>query len=149
MIPYPRFTKLIMSHYMTTFPEISRHRYHNLEDDVMIKSIFNSGKSKNVVGMKIPNWMITEEMKLMEIYRLYAYMFGVDVPMTQSQPIEITQKGYQSQKEQKPTRNEETSTRERFEANIESWIKTVVEKSQESKERDKGKNDHFALTMED
>ncbi|GJV86825.1 hypothetical protein Tco_1530763 [Tanacetum coccineum] len=57
-------------------------------------------------------------------------------------------KGYQSQKEQKPTRNEETSTRERFEANIESRIKTVVEKSQESKEKDKG-NDHFALTMED
>ncbi|GJX83203.1 hypothetical protein Tco_0332684 [Tanacetum coccineum] len=49
---------------------------------------------------------------------------------------------------QKPTKNEETSTRERFEANIESRIKTVVEKSQESKEKDKG-NDHFVLTMED
>ncbi|GJZ88511.1 MAK10-like protein [Tanacetum coccineum] len=43
-----------------------------------------------------------------------------------------------SKNEQKPTRNEETSTRERFEANIESRIKTVVEKSQESKEKDKG-----------
>ncbi|GJT18136.1 hypothetical protein Tco_0876842 [Tanacetum coccineum] len=53
--------------------------------------------------------------------------------------ISYTPKGYQSQKEQKPTRNEETSTRERFEANIESRIKTVVEKSQESKEKDKVK----------
>ncbi|GJR80566.1 hypothetical protein Tco_0151351 [Tanacetum coccineum] len=44
-----------------------------------------------------------------------------------------------SKNEQKPTRNEETSTRERFEANIESRIKTVVEKSQGSKEKDKGK----------
>ncbi|GKE59932.1 hypothetical protein Tco_1510299 [Tanacetum coccineum] len=35
-----------------------------------------------------------------------------------------------SKSEQKPTRNEKTSTRERFEANIESRIKTVVEKSQ-------------------
>ncbi|GJX45400.1 retrovirus-related pol polyprotein from transposon TNT 1-94 [Tanacetum coccineum] len=64
MIPYPRFTKLIMSHYMTAFTEISRRardRYHNLADDVMIKSIFNSGKSK------------------------------VDVPTTQSQSIESTQ----------------------------------------------------------
>ncbi|GJV22598.1 reverse transcriptase domain-containing protein [Tanacetum coccineum] len=43
-----------------------------------------------------------------------------------------------------PTRNEETSTRERFEANIESRIKTVVEKRQESKEKDKG-NDHYTL----
>ncbi|GJX83436.1 retrovirus-related pol polyprotein from transposon TNT 1-94, partial [Tanacetum coccineum] len=45
-------------------------------------------------------------------------------------------KGYQSQKEQKrakkPIRNEETSTREILEANIESRIKTVVEKSQET-----------------
>ncbi|GJV87902.1 hypothetical protein Tco_1531840 [Tanacetum coccineum] len=94
MIPYPRFTKLIVSHYMTTFPEISRRtrdRYHNLADNVMIKSIFNSGKSKGVVGMKIPNWMITEEMKPTKNYRLYAEVFGVDVPTTQSQPIESTQ----------------------------------------------------------
>nr|GEU66563.1 retrovirus-related Pol polyprotein from transposon TNT 1-94 [Tanacetum cinerariifolium] len=94
MIPYLRFTKLIVSHYMTAFPEISRRAcdtYHNLEDDVMIKRIFNSGKSKNVVGMNIPDWMITDEMKLMENYWLYAEVFGVDVPTTQSQPIESTQ----------------------------------------------------------
>nr|GEU68721.1 hypothetical protein [Tanacetum cinerariifolium] len=49
MIPYARFTKLIVSHYMTTFPEISRRahdKYHNVADDVMIKSIFNSGKKE-------------------------------------------------------------------------------------------------------
>ncbi|GJV40712.1 hypothetical protein Tco_1419152 [Tanacetum coccineum] len=94
MIAYPRFTKLIVSHYMTAFPEISgrvRVRYHNLEDDVMIKSIFNSGKSKGLVGMKIPDWMITDEMKLIENYQLYAEVFGVDVPTTQSQPIKSTQ----------------------------------------------------------
>ncbi|GJU63644.1 hypothetical protein Tco_1245479 [Tanacetum coccineum] len=94
MIPYPRFTKLIVSHYMTAFPEISRRvrdRYHNLEDDVMIKIIFNSGKSKTVVGMKISDWMITDEMKLTENYWLYAEVFRVDVPTTQSQPIESTQ----------------------------------------------------------
>ncbi|GJU90886.1 hypothetical protein Tco_1303309 [Tanacetum coccineum] len=69
MIPYPRFTKLIMSHYMTAFPEILRRvrdRYHNLEDDVMIKSIFSSGKSTNVGTHRItsaprtPNPEITE-----------------------------------------------------------------------------------------
>ncbi|GJV26869.1 hypothetical protein Tco_1383317 [Tanacetum coccineum] len=45
------FTKPIVSLYMTAYPEISRrvrNRYHNLADDVMIKSIFNSGKSKDV-----------------------------------------------------------------------------------------------------
>ncbi|GJR07509.1 hypothetical protein Tco_0790161 [Tanacetum coccineum] len=70
LIPYPRFTKLIVSHYMTAYPEISRRvrdKYHNLEHDEMVKSIFNSRKNKAGIGMKIPN-----------------------VPTTQSQPIEST-----------------------------------------------------------
>ncbi|GKE51243.1 hypothetical protein Tco_1486399 [Tanacetum coccineum] len=56
------------------FPEISRRdrdKYHNLEDDMIVKNIFNSGKHKDGVGMKI-------------------LMFGVDVPTTQLQPIEST-----------------------------------------------------------
>nr|GEV69633.1 hypothetical protein [Tanacetum cinerariifolium] len=64
-ISYPRFTKLIVSHYMTAFSEISRRvhdKYNNLEDDEM----------------------------LTEHYRMYDAVFGVDVPMTQSQPIEST-----------------------------------------------------------
>ncbi|GKB44795.1 hypothetical protein Tco_0889737 [Tanacetum coccineum] len=82
------FTKLIVSHYMTVFPEISRRacdRYHNLENDVIIKSIFNSGKNKNIVGMRILDWMITEEIKLTENYRLYAEVLGIDVPTTHAQ----------------------------------------------------------------
>ncbi|GJT41814.1 hypothetical protein Tco_0941679 [Tanacetum coccineum] len=63
-IPYPRFIKIIVSHYMTAFPEISRRvrdKYYNIEDDEMVKSIFNLRKNK------------------------------ADVPTTQSQPIESTQ----------------------------------------------------------
>ncbi|GJW46333.1 integrase, catalytic region, zinc finger, CCHC-type containing protein [Tanacetum coccineum] len=78
LIPYPRFTKLIASHYMTAFPEMSRRvhdKYHNLEDDEMVKRIFNSGKNKAGVGMKIPSWMITDEMKLTEHYLMYAAVF--------------------------------------------------------------------------
>ncbi|GJW16067.1 hypothetical protein Tco_0020200 [Tanacetum coccineum] len=51
-----------------TLCKIVRDRYHNLKDDVMIKSIFNSGKSKGVVGIKIPDWMITDEIKVTENY---------------------------------------------------------------------------------
>nr|GEV58515.1 hypothetical protein [Tanacetum cinerariifolium] len=94
MILYPRFTELIVSYYMTTFPEISkraRDRYHNVAVNMMIKSIFNSRKSKGGVGMKIPDWMITDEMKLMKNYQLYVEVFGVDVPTTQSQLTESTQ----------------------------------------------------------
>ncbi|GJW19251.1 hypothetical protein Tco_0026687 [Tanacetum coccineum] len=87
LIPYPRFTKLIVSHYMIAYPEISRRvhdKYHNLEHNEMVKSIFNLGKNKAGVGMKIPGWMITDEIKLMENYQMYATVFGVDVPTTQS-----------------------------------------------------------------
>ncbi|GKF43448.1 hypothetical protein Tco_0130000, partial [Tanacetum coccineum] len=85
LIPYPRFTKIIVSHYMTAFLEISqrvRGKYHNLEDDEMVKSKFYSRKNKAGVGMKIPSWMITDEMKLTEHYRMYVAVFGVDVPTT-------------------------------------------------------------------
>ncbi|GJY77042.1 hypothetical protein Tco_0482158 [Tanacetum coccineum] len=44
------FTKLIVSHYMTAFPKIlrrARDKYHNLEDDKMVKIIFNSRKHKD------------------------------------------------------------------------------------------------------
>ncbi|GKC16458.1 hypothetical protein Tco_1013240 [Tanacetum coccineum] len=40
--------------------------------------------------MRILDWMITEEMKLTENYRLYDEVLGIDVPTTQSQPIEST-----------------------------------------------------------
>ncbi|GJR44475.1 hypothetical protein Tco_1312578 [Tanacetum coccineum] len=41
-----------LGHYMTVFPKISRRardKYHNLEDDAMVKNIFNSGSIKTVL----------------------------------------------------------------------------------------------------
>ncbi|GJW61956.1 hypothetical protein Tco_0111291 [Tanacetum coccineum] len=58
---------------MTIFPEISRRArdmYHNLQDDDIMKNIFNSGRHKDKVGMQIPDWMITEEMKHTEHYMM-------------------------------------------------------------------------------
>ncbi|GJW61590.1 hypothetical protein Tco_0110925 [Tanacetum coccineum] len=92
--PYPRFTKIIISYYMTNFPEISRRArdiYHNLKDDDIMKNIFNSRRHKDIVGMKIPDWMISDEMKHTEHYSMYAEVFGIDVPLTQSHLTESTQ----------------------------------------------------------
>ncbi|GJR67063.1 hypothetical protein Tco_0013128 [Tanacetum coccineum] len=41
--------------------------------------------------MRIPAWMIKDEMKLTEHYKMYAEVFRLDVPLTQSQPTESTQ----------------------------------------------------------
>ncbi|GJX75734.1 hypothetical protein Tco_0322545 [Tanacetum coccineum] len=96
-IPYPRFTKIIISHYMTNFPEISRRArdiYHNLKDDDIMKNIFNLGRHKDRVGIKIPDWMILDEMKHTEHYRMYAEgsygdrMFSESVTSRLSLPTE-------------------------------------------------------------
>ncbi|GJY34914.1 hypothetical protein Tco_0419383 [Tanacetum coccineum] len=58
--------------------------------NIFDSNIFNSRRHKNKVGMKIPDWMITDEMKQTEHYRMYTEVFGIDVPLTQSQPTEST-----------------------------------------------------------
>ncbi|GJW43589.1 uncharacterized mitochondrial protein-like protein [Tanacetum coccineum] len=116
-IPYPRFTKIIVNHYMTIFPDISRRArdmYHNLQDDDIMKNMFNSGRHKNKVGMQIPAWMITNEMKQTEHYQMYAEVFGIDVPLTQSQPTESTHRTHRttsapSKKVMKPSIPEQSS----------------------------------------
>ncbi|GKA03634.1 retrovirus-related pol polyprotein from transposon TNT 1-94 [Tanacetum coccineum] len=97
--PWQTFTKIIVSHYMTIFPEISRRAqdmYHNLQDDDIMKNIFNSGRHKDKVGMQIPDWMITEEMKHTGHYKMYAEVFGLYIPLTQSQLTESTQGTYRT-----------------------------------------------------
>ncbi|GJT09707.1 hypothetical protein Tco_0856749, partial [Tanacetum coccineum] len=47
--------------------------------------------NKKVDLEQVQYWMITEEMKHTEHYRMYAEVFGLDVPLTQSQPTESTQ----------------------------------------------------------
>ncbi|GKC08062.1 retrovirus-related pol polyprotein from transposon TNT 1-94 [Tanacetum coccineum] len=59
LIPYPWFTKMIIDHYMTKHPDISRRvhdNYHRVENDDLVKNIFSSGKNKEGVGIKIPDW---------------------------------------------------------------------------------------------
>ncbi|GJU60520.1 retrotransposon protein, putative, ty3-gypsy subclass [Tanacetum coccineum] len=54
---------------------LARDKHHNLEDNAMVKNILNLGKHKDGVGMQIPSWMITNEMKLTDHYRVYAEVF--------------------------------------------------------------------------
>nr|GEU48622.1 hypothetical protein [Tanacetum cinerariifolium] len=89
------FTKIIIDHYINAHLDISRRvhdNYHRVKNDDIVKHIFNSRKNKEGTRMKIPEWMITEEIKLTAHYQMNAVIFWVDVPMTQSQPIESIQK---------------------------------------------------------
>ncbi|GJW45070.1 hypothetical protein Tco_0073869, partial [Tanacetum coccineum] len=73
LIPYPRFTMIIVDHFMTENPDIPKRlheHYHRVANDEVVKSIFNSGKNKESHGMKIPGWILTEEMKLTAHYQM-------------------------------------------------------------------------------
>ncbi|GJR79805.1 hypothetical protein Tco_0150590 [Tanacetum coccineum] len=73
LIPYPRFMKNIIDHYMTEHPDISRkvhENYHKVENDDIVNNIFNSRKNKKEKGMRIPDWTLTEEMKLTAHYQM-------------------------------------------------------------------------------
>ncbi|GJY38696.1 hypothetical protein Tco_0425060 [Tanacetum coccineum] len=94
VIPYPRFTKIIVDYYMTKHADISQRihdNYHRVKNDDLVKNIFNSGKNKDGAGMNIPDWMLTADMKLTDHYKMHNAIFRVDVPTTQSQPIKSTQ----------------------------------------------------------
>ncbi|GKC72378.1 hypothetical protein Tco_1118261 [Tanacetum coccineum] len=61
-------------HYMTAFPEISRRardKYHNLEDDEMIKLLLNSGRIRQEIGYEEDSELEVREVdKLTEHYRM-------------------------------------------------------------------------------
>ncbi|GJY17119.1 putative reverse transcriptase domain-containing protein [Tanacetum coccineum] len=70
--PYPRFTKIIVDHFMTEnldIPKRLHEHYHKLANEAIVKSISNSRKNKERLGMRILEWMMTEEMKLIRHYQ--------------------------------------------------------------------------------
>ncbi|GJZ45019.1 hypothetical protein Tco_0592615 [Tanacetum coccineum] len=85
------YAELLWKDFTILFIITSSEQVSNWKDDDIMKNIFNSGRYKDKVGMKIPDWMISEEMKHTEHYRMYAEVFGLDVPLTKSQPTESTQ----------------------------------------------------------
>ncbi|GJR93117.1 retrovirus-related pol polyprotein from transposon TNT 1-94 [Tanacetum coccineum] len=77
-----------------TFSEMVPFYINNLGFTLEVSSPSNfktTGNHKDGVRMKISSWMITDEMKLTYNYQMYSAVFGVDVPITQSQLIESTQ----------------------------------------------------------
>ncbi|GKD43990.1 hypothetical protein Tco_1268635 [Tanacetum coccineum] len=65
-VAYPRFTKIIVDHILTMHPDIPKRTnepYHKVENDEVLKSIFNSRKTKGR-GMRIHDWLLTEEIKI-------------------------------------------------------------------------------------
>nr|GEU36447.1 retrovirus-related Pol polyprotein from transposon TNT 1-94 [Tanacetum cinerariifolium] len=92
LIPYPRFTNIIVDHILTKHLDIPKRlneSYHKVENHEVVKLIFNSRK-KNRRGMRIPEWLLIEEMKQTKNYKVYAANFQIVISMTRSQMIKFT-----------------------------------------------------------
>ncbi|GKB00915.1 hypothetical protein Tco_0828959 [Tanacetum coccineum] len=133
-IPYPIFTKIIISHYMTYFPDISRLArvmYHNLQDDDIMKNIFNLERHKDKVGMQIPDWMITKEMKHTEHYRMRSTRLTPPVPvltvdkadkMILQDTLQVSLAEHKSQEEQEARENVELVNKHLASEEIEKMV---------------------------
>nr|GEU47675.1 hypothetical protein [Tanacetum cinerariifolium] len=76
IIPYLRFTRIIVDYITTKNPDVPKRlheHYHRVANDHIVKSIFNSEKNKEHVGIRIPEWMLMKEMKLTKYYQLLPY----------------------------------------------------------------------------
>ncbi|GKC83773.1 hypothetical protein Tco_1139490, partial [Tanacetum coccineum] len=88
----------------------ARDAYHNLQDDDIMKNIFNSGRNKNKVGMRILAWMITEEMKLTEHYKMTISAPRSPNPVTEpAEEIEKLVEESENVDDSSPPRHDDTS----------------------------------------
>ncbi|GKB99435.1 hypothetical protein Tco_0985572 [Tanacetum coccineum] len=93
---------------ISIFPDISRRArdaYHNLQDDDIMKNIFNSGRNKNKVGMRIPAWMITDEMS----YTGVIIMDAEGLARCSSDSIEKLVEDPENVNDSSPPRHDDTS----------------------------------------
>ncbi|GKC66381.1 hypothetical protein Tco_1098979 [Tanacetum coccineum] len=74
-MPYPRFTKAIIHHFMSQHKSIFKREgspYHTIADDVLPKRLkfINKGDLYQVYGKPIPDTWITDEIKEYKAYQM-------------------------------------------------------------------------------
>ncbi|GJX34621.1 hypothetical protein Tco_0246178 [Tanacetum coccineum] len=93
VVPYTRFTKLIIDHILTTHHKIPKRLnepHHLVAHDDVVQSIFASENFKGR-GMGIPDYLLTQEIMQTEAYRVYAANFKLVILMMQPQPAVSSQ----------------------------------------------------------
>ncbi|GJW98137.1 retrovirus-related pol polyprotein from transposon TNT 1-94 [Tanacetum coccineum] len=69
-LPKERFEYLVYQIGMRCMTPTQLECLEKVEIDDLVKNIFNSGKNKEGAGMKIPEWMLTKEMKITDHYQI-------------------------------------------------------------------------------
>ncbi|GJR97155.1 hypothetical protein Tco_0269329 [Tanacetum coccineum] len=78
-MPYPRFTKAIIHHFMSQHKSISRRQglpYHTVDNDGVLNRLkfINKGDIYQVYGKPIPDTLITNNIKIFKAYKTF---FGI------------------------------------------------------------------------
>nr|GEX16277.1 ribonuclease H-like domain-containing protein [Tanacetum cinerariifolium] len=85
-MPYPRFTKAIIHHFMSQHKSITKREgspHHTIDDDGLLERLefINKGDLYQVYGKPIPDTWITDEVKKYKAYQMYfKYSTGLILP---------------------------------------------------------------------
>ncbi|GKB93713.1 hypothetical protein Tco_0979850 [Tanacetum coccineum] len=89
IMPYLRFTKAIIRHFMSQHKSISKREglpYHTIANDGLLERLkfINKGDLYQVYGKPIPNTWITDEIKESEAYQMYFKYSTSLIPLKKS-----------------------------------------------------------------
>ncbi|GJU21670.1 hypothetical protein Tco_1155012 [Tanacetum coccineum] len=85
IMPFPRFTKFIINHFMSQHKSISKRQgslYHTVDDDGVLDRLkfINKGEEHQVYGKLIPNTLVTDDMKKSEAYKTFISISKILIP---------------------------------------------------------------------
>ncbi|GJS86591.1 hypothetical protein Tco_0769227 [Tanacetum coccineum] len=93
-MPYPRFTKLIINHFISQHKSLSKlkHTYINtIKDDGVLNRLkfIRTGKDFQEYGQAIPYTMLTEEIKRLETYQTFLAMSTGLIPPKKTRDVAL------------------------------------------------------------
>ncbi|GJW61673.1 hypothetical protein Tco_0111008 [Tanacetum coccineum] len=86
IMPYPRFTKVIIHHFMSQHKSISKRQglpYHTVDKDGVLDRLkfIIKGENHQVYGKSIPNTLITDEIQNSEAYKTFIGLSAGLIPL--------------------------------------------------------------------
>ncbi|GKB27768.1 hypothetical protein Tco_0867169 [Tanacetum coccineum] len=85
-IPFPRFTKVIINHFLTQHKSLSNlkyQHYHTIKDDGIVCRLkfVRIGEDYQEYGLSIPETMLTEAIKQSESYQMFIKYYIGQIPL--------------------------------------------------------------------
>ncbi|GKE01654.1 hypothetical protein Tco_1389637, partial [Tanacetum coccineum] len=88
-MPFPRFTKIIINHFLNQYKSLSNlkyQHYHTIKDDGIVSRLkfVRIGKDYHEYGLPIPKTMLTKGIKQSESYQMFIKYSTGQIPPKKS-----------------------------------------------------------------